>query len=207
MKAIEAIRSRQSIRGFLSRPVPKDLIAQVLEVSRWAPSGCNRQAWRVTVATGETCRALADSLVESIRDREPHTPCSSGSTPSALVVGLSQQAECLGQSLWEFVVLGSYSFYGAPVVVVVSQPGSGGDDVSPFVTTMLIAAHSLGLGTCWLGYPLSHSDLIHQALDIPEDERIRAVVALGYPDLDSPANAFRVPRNELETFVSWVGFD
>ena len=207
MDAVEAIQSRRSIRAFLSRPVPKDLIAQVLEVSRWAPSGCNRQPWRVTVATGETCNALADGLIESIREREPHAPCSSGSTPSALVTGLSQQAERLGQSLYEFVVVGSYAFYRAPVVMVISQADGGGDDVSSFVTTMLIAAHNLGLGTCWLGHPLSHADLIRQALDIPEDERIRAVVALGYPDLDSPANAFRSPRNELETFVRWVGFD
>jgi len=187
--------------------VPKNLIAQVLEASRWAPSGCNRQPWRVAVATGETCSALADRLVEGIREREPHAPCSSGATPSELVTGLSRQAELLGQSLWEFVVVGSYGFYGAPVVVVVSSPGSGGDDISSFVTTMLIAAHSLGLGTCWLGYPLSHADLIRQALDIPKEERIRAVVALGYPDLDSPANAFRAPRNELETFVRWAGFE
>lgn len=207
MNAVEAIRGRKSIRAFLSRPVPKELIAQVLEASRWAPSGCNRQPWRVTVATGETCRALADGLVECIREREPHTPCSSGAAPSALVIGLGQEAERLGQSLWEFVVLGSYGFYRAPVVVVVSHPSRGGDEVSPFVTSLLIAAHSLGLGTCWLGYPLSHAALIRQALDIPEGEHIRAVVALGYPDLDSPANAYRSPRHELETFVRWVGFD
>ena len=207
MNAVEAIRGRKSIRAFLPRPVPKDVITQVLEASRWAPSGCNRQPWRVTVATGEDCSALADRLVERVREREPHTPCSSGSSPSALVIGLGQEAERLGQSLWEFVVLGSYGFYSAPVVVVVSHPGSRGNDVSQFVTTMLIAAHSLGLGTCWLGYPLSHAALIRRALDIPADERIRAVVALGYPDLDSPANAYRSPRDELATFVRWVGFD
>jgi nitroreductase len=92
-------------------------------------------------------------------------------------------------------------------VVVVSQPSGGGNDVSQFVTTMLIAAHGLGLGTCWLGYPLSHAELIRQALDIPEEERIRAVVALGYPDPDSPANAYRSPRDGLDAFVRWVGFE
>ena len=207
MDAIEAIRGRKSIRAFLPRPVPRDVIAQILEASRWAPSGSNRQQWRVTVATGEPCSALADRLTERIREREPQAPWSPGSSPSALVTGLAQAAERLGQSLWEFVVLGSYGFYGAPVVVVASHPSSRGNDVPQFVTTMLIVAHSLGLGTCWLGYPLSHADLIRQALDIPEDERIAAVVALGYPDLDSPANAFRSPRDELETFVRWVGFD
>jgi len=38
-----------------------------------------------------------------------------------------------------------------------------------------------------------------------EDERLAAIVALGVPDPDSPANAFRTARDEVETFVRWVG--
>jgi nitroreductase len=112
----------------------------------------------------------------------------------------------LGQSRREFVLLGSYQLYDAPVVLVVSHRGARAD-VSAFVTTMLLAAHDLGLGTCWLGYPLSESDLIREILDIPEEEHIRAVVALGYPDWDSPANGFRSSREEVGDFCRWVGFD
>jgi nitroreductase len=113
----------------------------------------------------------------------------------------------MGQSFWEFVFLGSYRLYDAPVVVVVSHPGKRGGEISQFVTTMLLAAHDVGLGTCWLGYPLSYPDLIREALEIPEEERIGAVVALGYPDPDSPANAYRSSRYELETITRWVGFE
>lgn len=207
MDTLEAIRDRRSIRAFLPRPVPREVIAELLEATRWAPSGCNRQQWRVTVATGEVCRALAESLVERTRANGPVAPCSGSPESEELVAEFAREADQLGKSLWEYVVLGSAGFYGAPVVAVVSDRGSGGNDVPPFVTTMLLAAHSLGLGTCWLGYPLGHADVIRQALDIPEGERLRAVVALGYPDLDSPANGFRSPRDEVETFVRWVGFD
>ncbi len=213
MEALEAIRSRTSIRAFLSTPVPREVIAQILEAARWAPSAVNRQQWRVTIATGETCRMLADRLVERARQQQPGAPGST-SAPSdehrrtnTLVADLTQMAESLGQSLWEFVVIGSYRLYGAPAVVVVSHPGRHGGDVSQFVTTMLIAAHALGIGTCWLGYPLRYSDLIHQTLGIPEEEQLGAVIALGYPDPDSPVNAYRSPREELEAFVRWVGFD
>jgi nitroreductase len=113
----------------------------------------------------------------------------------------------LGQSYWEFVVVGSNALYGAPVVVVVSHPGKNSGDATRFVTTMLLAAHDLGLGTCWLGYPLRDVNLVRQTLEIPDDETISAIVALGYPDTDAPANAFRSARNELKTFVRWVGFD
>jgi len=213
METLEAIRGRKSIRAFLPKPVPKDIIVQVLDASRWAPSGNNRQQWRVTVVTGEKCRTLADRLSERARERKPGVSGSTGAPPdvqkrvSALRADHTRIAESLGQSLWEFIVLGSYRLYDAPVVVVVSHPGKRGSDVSHFVTTMLIAAHDLGLGTCWLGYPLSYADLIHQVLEIPEEERISAVVALGYPDPDSLANAYRSPRDGLETFVRWVGFE
>jgi nitroreductase len=212
METIQAIRGRKSIRAYLPTPVPKELIAEVLEASRWAPSGSNRQGWRVTVAAGATCRTLADRLTEKARERQPHLSSAAGAAPdveervNTLRVSLGRAAEALGCSRWEFVVLGSYRLYDAPVVVVVSHRRERAD-VSTFVTTMLLAAHDLGLGTCWLGYPLGASDVIREVLCIPEEEHIRAVVSLGYPDLDSPANAFRSSRDEVNDFARWVGFD
>jgi len=213
METLAAIRERKSIRAFLPEPVPKDVIVQMLEASRWAPSGSNRQPWRVTVATGESCRALADRLVERCRERQPGSPGSASASAdvdsrvAVLRADLEGIAARMDKSLWEFVVAGSYGLYDAPVVVVVSSHSERGGDVGPFVTTMLLAAHDLGLGTCWLGYPAGEGELIREMLAIPEGERVRAVVALGYPDPDSPANAYRSPRDELASFVRWVGFD
>jgi nitroreductase len=213
METLDAIRGRKSIRAFLPQPVPKALIAQVLEAGRWAPSGVNRQQWRVTVATGERLEVLREALVQRAREREPRAPSYGGTLPEVrrrtegLVADLGRLAERLGKPLWEFVVLGSYRLYDAPVAVVVSHAGGSSGNVPPFVTTMLLAAHDLGLGTCWLGYPLSERDLWHQFLEIPQEETISAIVALGYPDPDSPANAYRSPRDDLDAFVRWVGFD
>jgi nitroreductase len=164
------------------------------------------------VAAGDTCRTLSSRLVARARERERAMSSAADAASDVqqrvdtLRAQLGRAAEALGQSRWEFVLLGSYQLYDAPVVLVVSHRGERAD-VSPFVTTMLLAAHDLGLGTCWLGYPLSESDLIRELLDIPEDEHIRAVVALGYPDLDSPANAFRSSRDEVDDFARWIGFD
>ena len=218
METLEAVRGRKSIRAFLPKPVPKEIMAQILEASRWAPSGSNGQRWRVTVATGEKCQALAERLVERAREQKPGLPSfqsaprfqsappgERGRTEGRLV-GLRQAAEAMGGSLWEVVVIGSYGLYDAPVVVVASHPGSSSGDALQFVTTMLVVSHDLGLGTCWLGYPLSYRDIIREILGIPEEEQISAVVALGYPDPDAPINAFRSSRDGLESFVRWVGY-
>ena len=213
METLQAIRDRKSVRAFLPRPVPREVIARVLEASRWAPSGSNRQGWRVTVATGETRRALSERLVERAREVERRLSGTAGAAPEVvrrverLRAQLGRAAEALGCSREEFVVMGSYRLYDAPVVIVVSQRGPRTDAVPIYVTTLLLAAHDQGLGTCWLGYPLSESDAIREVLDIPEEERVAAVVALGYPDPDSPANAFRSERDEVECFCRWVGFD
>jgi len=124
-----------------------------------------------------------------------------------LAASLSQVSEAMGSSLQEVVVMGSYGLYNAPVVVVVSHRATSGDDTARFVTTMLLVAHDLGLGTCWLGIPLTHRDVIREVLGIPEEDRIGAVIAMGYPDLDAPINAFRSSREGLESFVRWVGYD
>jgi nitroreductase len=213
MDTLAAIHGRRSIRAFLPAPVPKEAIARLLEASRWAPSAVNRQGWRVTIVTGEARRELAQRLVARARERGPRTSDSQAPpTPErrrseALTADLAELAAAQGQSRWEFVVLGSYALYDAPVVIVVSHPGNRGADVVPFVTTMLLAAHDMGLGTCWLGYPLSERDLFYERLPIPEEERIGAVIALGYPDPDAPANAYRSPRDPVESWTRWVGFD
>jgi nitroreductase len=214
METLETIRGRKSIRAFLPDPVPKETIAQVLDAARWAPTGVNRQQWRVTVAAGERVKMLSARLFARAREREPGKAGGASGAPAevqrridTLRADLDEIAQGLGQTRWEYVVLGSFRLYDAPVVVVVSYPGKRGADVPQFVTTMLLAAHDLGLGTCWLGYPLSYGDLIREALEIPEQERLGAVVALGYPDPDAPFNAYRSSRDELARFVRWVGFE
>ena len=211
-----AIRGRTSTRAFLATPVPQQMIAQVLDTARWAPSASNRQPWRVTVAAGPTRDELAKRLVARARERSAGLSSGAGDHPEiqrrrqALRAGLARVAELLGVSAREFVVIGSYNLYRAPVVVVVSYlgtQGSASQTVLPLVTTMLLAAHDQGLGTCWLGYPLSYADTIREVLRIPDEETPAAVVALGYPDPDSPANAFRSSRDESKAFTRWVGFD
>jgi nitroreductase len=213
METQAAIRNRQSVRAYLPTPVPQEIIAELLKVSRWAPSGTNRQNWRVTVATGAPLQRLADRMEARVRETKPQLFSGENAPPEvkakldSLRAKMRRAAEQREQSLWEFIVVGSYRFFDAPAVVIVSHRGGNASNVPIYVTTLLLAAHDRGLGTCWLGYPLGASDLIREELDIPEEEKIRAVVALGYPDLESPANGFRSSRDEVETFTRWVGFD
>ena len=52
MEFKELIRARNSIRGYLDKPVPRDVIESIIEVAKWAPSSMNTQPWHVHVVTG-----------------------------------------------------------------------------------------------------------------------------------------------------------
>ena len=61
------VRERRSVRGFLDRRVPDDILKAVFDTARWAPSGTNVQPWHVCVASGEVCEALRQGFLDTVR--------------------------------------------------------------------------------------------------------------------------------------------
>jgi len=218
MELDQAVRGRRSIRVFLDKPVSKEAVARILEVSRWAPSGINLQPWRVTAVTGEKRDELEAKLVAQVESSgagagaryAENLPEPIAKRRDDLLAGITKVLGQAGVSIQK-LLSGSYRFYGAPVVIVVSYESWMGDGgtaaVAPFVTTALLVAHDMGLGTCWLGMPLAYPDVIRETLKIPQSQQLAAFVALGYPDRNSPINKFRSSRDDVDEFVTWIGFD
>ena len=218
MELQDGVRGRRSIRAFLDKPVEKEALTRLLETTLWAPSPVNIQPWEVTAVTGEKRDELEARLVERVmagggppEKRYPDdVPADVLRRREALLDGITKVAQESGIDTQK-LLFGSYRFYGAPVAVIVSYDKQIGEmapvGIASFVTTMLLVAHDMGLGTCWLGMPLAYPDVIRETLDIPESQQLEAVVALGYPDPESGINTFRSSRDELDTFVKWVGFD
>jgi nitroreductase len=72
MDVIEAIRARRSIRIFKPAPVPKKVLQELLDVSRWAPSGGNVQPWYFEVLAGEALAKAKARLVEKAATWDGH---------------------------------------------------------------------------------------------------------------------------------------
>ena len=64
MEVTDAIRNRKSTRAFLDKPVSEELISDILECARWAPSGVNSQPWHVAIVTGETKLKVGKTLAK-----------------------------------------------------------------------------------------------------------------------------------------------
>ena len=69
MEFENVIRGRRSIRAYTSQPVPEDLVREILDEARWAPSSRNTQAWNVWVVTGRRARALQGGVQGRARPR------------------------------------------------------------------------------------------------------------------------------------------
>jgi len=204
---LRLMRERRSVRRFLDRSVPDAMLEQILEAARWAPSWGNRQAHRFLVVTSRT---LIDSLGSAVRNA---VSCCLDSCPE-------DRREEYAAYLKNFE-----HFTGAPVVVVPIfrrgddllapvMPASGTDGEAPLrpllesvssvsaaVMNLLLAAHTLGLGACWMTGPLIAGGALREALRVPEGWEIAALIPLGFPAEEPEAPS----RRPLSTLVRHAG--
>lgn len=185
-KAAEAVlanlRSRRSVRAWLDRPVPRELLERCLEAATWAPSADNLQPWRFVVLQGPRKQELAALLRRFVDELQP------GLNPVLWVhrVGLRRCADMIERAPAVITVWAAFGPDDRRVRLV-----ARGDLVPLFtwamveqsvaaaVQNLLLAAHALGLGGVWMGYPNLASPNIAAWLE--EKGELAATVALGYP--------------------------
>jgi F420 biosynthesis protein FbiB-like protein len=180
MSILDLIQCRRSIRRYAEERVPEEVVAQVLEAARWAPSAHNRQPWRIArAATARAKQALAEAMATQLRrDRS-----ADGDPPDAIE---ADAVRSVGR------------ITGAPVVLVLSLTLADMDaypdarraaaeremavqSTAMAAQNMLLAATELGLGACWMCAPLFCPEVVRQALDLPRDWQPQALLTLGWP--------------------------
>ena len=177
---LRAIRSRRSIRRYRAEPVPQTLVEAVLDAARWAPSAHNRQPWRFAVLRGQApkerlavamgARLRADRLADGdgAGDVERDVSRSHARIASAPVVIVA----CL--SMADMDVYADARRGDAERAMAVQSTALA-------VQNLLLAAHALGLGACWLCAPLFCPDTVREALGLPADWEPQALVTMGWP--------------------------
>ncbi|GAB4485202.1 MAG: nitroreductase [Thermodesulfovibrionales bacterium] len=220
MDAIECIRTRMSIRKFLQEPVPRDILEKVFDAARWSPSYKNSQPWEVVVVSGRKKEELT-ALLAGLLDRE-EPPCPDLEEPVAwppavgerIAAHLAARSQATGIDLNDPVIrkkakLANFRFYGAPHAFYFFQDASltawSMLDMGLFCQSVMLAAHSLGLGTVPQAFATDYSRQTREFLGIPDDKRLMLGMSVGYPDLASPANAYRSGRQGVGEIVRWAG--
>ena len=152
MEVMEAIRGRRSVRRFLDRGVDDELLMELLDAARWAPSAGNLQPWEfVVVRDPELKKDLARAALSQMFIAQ---------APAVIVV-------CAD-------ALRSASIYGTRGSTLYCI-----QDTAAATQNMLLAAYSRGLGTCWVG--AFREDAVGRLIDAPAGVRPVAIVPVGYP--------------------------
>ena len=176
MEILEAIRTRRSIRKYKSDPVDEKTLATVLEAARQAPSWANTQCWRfVVVRDGVTKSKLSNTLSETntARDAVCNAPL--------VIVACAEMGRAGYKSGEVTTDKGDWFMF----------------DVALAMQNLVLAAHSLGLGTVYVG--LFDAKKAAGILSVPEGYCAVAITPLGYPDETKEPR----PRKELAEFVHY----
>jgi glutathione peroxidase-family protein len=155
------IMARRSIRKYLDKPVEHEKLEVIVKCGINAPSGMNRQPWIVRVV--EDQKLIAD-VTEVFKQENPDQ------------VARDKDFKNM--------------FRNAPNLICVCTPANGGGELDAGLLgeNMMLAAQSMGLGTCCLGGPVrfllsnEKCKFFLDRLDIPADYKLNYILAIGYPD-------------------------
>jgi len=193
---VRLMSSRRSCRNYTDMPVDRTMLEDLVKIGITAPSGTNSQKWTFTIlptsdAVGSLTIAVAgfyEKLNRLAEKRVLRTFLKLIGKPEldnyyrqyyqSAVEGLSEWKENGRDRL----------FYGATAAIVVgSEPGATlpKEDAMLATQNILLAAHSMGLGTCLIGMAVEavkRDPGIKTVLGIPDRETVYAIIALGHPD-------------------------
>jgi F420 biosynthesis protein FbiB-like protein len=173
----DAIRQRRSIRKYLPKVVPRELVLEVLEAAGWAPSAHNSQPWRfIAVADGSVKRALAEEMA------------------NAWAADMAKDGSTADEAKR---VERRERFANAPVLILVCLTMEGlrkfpdkerqqterdlaVESLGAAIQNSLLAAHAAGLGACWFCAPAFCKETVRKVLKIPDAVEPSAFIIMGY---------------------------
>ena len=68
----EFAESRKSVRGFLDKPVPKELVDEIIDAAKWAPTSYNTQTWHIHAVAGDVLNKIREGNIEETMAGKPH---------------------------------------------------------------------------------------------------------------------------------------
>ncbi len=220
----DVVLGRRSIRGFLPKPVPKELIREIIAMAMRAPSSLNTQPWNFTVVGGEALDLIRAGNTERTLAGVPHSREFrlhgeyAGAHRERQIDIAKQLFAAMGierhdKDQRQDWVLRGFRQFDAPVSIVITYDRSiHGGDIAPFdcgavANALVNAAWSRGLGCVINSQGIMQSPVVREHAGIADDQVIMICVALGWPDETFPANAVVSRRKSVDEAVTFVGFD
>lgn len=208
---VQLMRSRRSCRNYQERPVPREVLEDLVRIGTTAPSGTNCQLWTFTVMPERaTVLQFATKIAEFYTRLNTQA-----ANPAYRMIARVMAGDALGKyyrAYYESVSEGlrrwreeghDLLFHGAPATILVGSSTAAtcpAEDALLASQNILLAAHAMGLGTCLIGFAveaIKRDPSVRSHVKLGSDERIYSCIALGWPNeaYERPAGRRRVePR-------------
>jgi nitroreductase len=201
MDLIEAMRTTPATREFTDREIDDATLFGILDDARFAPSGGNRQGWRVVVLKdpvirrtirdlylpgwyeylGQVSEGITPFGVLNDRSVEAAARAKAAEFREAAASGPGGFAEHLDEVPALLLVLADLSALATVDRDLDRYSFAGGASIYPFVWNLLLAAHERGLGGVITTMPVLNEPQVKEVLKVPDHVAIAALVALGEP--------------------------
>lgn len=160
---LKAIYERRAVRKYKNKAVPKQLVEQLLDAARMAPSAMNKQPWKFYVVTAKSMLKIFSEQIAKVAAGHFHLAFASG-----------------------VINHNDLIFHNAPVVIFITAPKDsewGGLDVGICAQNIMLAAKSFGLDSCPVGFGkyIEETDA-YSLLKVPKKEKVMLSVIVGYGD-------------------------
>ncbi len=193
---VRLMASRRSCRNYQEQSVSREVLTDLVKIGTTAPSGTNSQKWTFTVLDRR-------AQIEKFGDRVGlffRKLNKMAANPMLRLLSRLFSNDALGiyyRRYYDSIKNGlekrekegcDLLFHGAPAVILVGSEEGGScpaEDALLATQNILLGAHAMGLGSCLIGFAVSamqHDPAIKDILAIPRQEKIYAVIALGYPN-------------------------
>jgi nitroreductase len=218
------VKGRRSTRGYLPKPVPRELVREILEVAMRAPSSMNTQPWNFTVLTGEPLDRIRAGNTERNLAGVPHSRefrtghAFEGQHRERQIEVAKQLFGAMGiarddkEARLDWVLRGFRQF-DAPVCIIITYDRDLADsDDTPYDcgavgNAIVNAAWARGLGCVINSQGIMQSPVVREHAEIADDQVIMKAIALGWPDESFPANAVVSNRKSVDEAARFLGFD
>ena len=185
MDALEAIKTRRSIRKYKPDPVDDKTLEAILDAARLAPSWANTQCWRFIVIRDAGIKSQLADNIQPNPDLGANPALNAVRNAPVVIAACAVKGESGGFHGKTATDKGEYWFMF---------------DVALAMENMALAATALGLGTVHIG--LFDTQKVKEILGIPEDYHIVEMMPLGYPEKQPSPR----PRKELSEIVFYDKF-
>ena len=184
MDAIEAIRTRTSVKRFKQEPVSREAIEQLLEAGAQAPNHHKVRPWRFVVVSGEARNKMGDVMADVFRQKFPTVPLEAFEkerakplrSPVIIAVGVDEPTE--------------------PKVILVENICAA----AAACENILLAARAMGLGGHWRTGGPAREPQVKRFLGLSEQQELIAFLYIGYPEMEIPP----APRPGFEDRTVWM---